>query len=166
MTGEPFSRLRPGAWSWLYDGDRLDQHLTCAVVDVAHLVVTRALQEGDLEVAEEAARTAHLAAPDEHIPLLDLAAAADARGDARTRAAFLSAVVDVGEEEVPADLPERTDEVLRRRGWTGGVAPRAELSVAALLSARRGLASPPARGGRGPSRRGSRWRAAIRGPRW
>lgn len=119
VTGEPLSRLRPGAWSWLYDGDRLDQHLTCAVVDVAHLVVTRALQEGDLEVAEEAARIAHLAAPDEHIPLLDLAAAADARGDARTRAAFLSAVVDVGEDEVPPDLPERTDEVLRRRGWTG-----------------------------------------------
>ena len=51
VQGQPFSQLRPGAWAWLFDGDRLDQHLTCAIVDVAHLVTTHALHEGDNDTA-------------------------------------------------------------------------------------------------------------------
>ncbi|MGG5258653.1 LysM peptidoglycan-binding domain-containing protein [Phycicoccus avicenniae] len=121
VDGEPFAQLRPGAWTWLYDGDRLDQHLTCAVVDVAHLVATRALRDGDLETAALAAETAHRAAPSEHIPLLDLAAVADARGDHRARESALTSVLGADDEEpVPEDLPPRTEEILRRRGWTGG----------------------------------------------
>lgn len=118
VSGEPFSHLRPGAWSWLYDGDRLDEHLRCAVVDVAHVVATHSLQVGDLELASRAAHIAHGAAPDEHVPLLDLAAVADARGDVRARQAFLSLVLNAGNDDAPPDLPPRSEEVLRRRGWT------------------------------------------------
>ena len=46
VQGPPFSQVRADAWSWLHEGDRLDHHLTCAVVDVAHLVITHALHTG------------------------------------------------------------------------------------------------------------------------
>ena len=83
VTGQPFDQLRPGGWTWMFEGDRLDQHLLCAVVDVAHLVTTHALHQGDLPVARAAAELAALAAPYEEIPRLDLAAVAAAQG--RTR---------------------------------------------------------------------------------
>ncbi|MGB8384718.1 MAG: hypothetical protein WCG47_26335, partial [Dermatophilaceae bacterium] len=47
VTGEPFSQMREGGGAWLVGGDRLDHHLTHAIVDVAHLVTTHALAAGD-----------------------------------------------------------------------------------------------------------------------
>ncbi|MDN5798388.1 MAG: hypothetical protein L0H79_21935, partial [Intrasporangium sp.] len=73
VEGRPFDRLRPGGWSWLLEGDRLDHHMLCAVVDVAHLVTTHSLQAGDHRTARAAAELACLAAPYEEIPRLDLA---------------------------------------------------------------------------------------------
>ena len=85
VQGPPFSQLRPDAWTWLYDGDRLDHHLTCAIVDVAHLVITHALHEGDNDTARRSAETAVLAAPFEELPHLDLARVDQAAGRARRR---------------------------------------------------------------------------------
>jgi hypothetical protein len=48
VGGQPFDQLRTGGWSWLHEGDRLDQHMLCAIVDVAHMVTTSALKDGDL----------------------------------------------------------------------------------------------------------------------
>lgn len=62
------------------EGDRIDEHLTVAIVDVAHVVTTHALAAGDLRVARMATETAALAAPYEEIPRLDLAAVAAAEG--------------------------------------------------------------------------------------
>jgi LysM repeat protein len=31
VTGQPFDKLRPGGWTWLYEGDRLDHHLICGI---------------------------------------------------------------------------------------------------------------------------------------
>jgi len=80
VTGQPFDRLRPGGWSWRFDGDRLDHHLVCGIVDVAHLVTIRALSEGQLDIARAAAALAAASAPYEEIPRLDLAAVAAATG--------------------------------------------------------------------------------------
>jgi hypothetical protein len=60
VGGQPFDQLRTGGWSWLHEGDRLDQHMLCAV---AHMVTTSALKSGDLGQARAAAEFAALAAP-------------------------------------------------------------------------------------------------------
>lgn len=57
--------------------------LLCAVVDVAHMVTTSALKDGDLGQARAAAELAAQAAPHEEIPRLDLAAVAAAEGHER-----------------------------------------------------------------------------------
>src|ERR1035437_9492636 len=68
VGGQPFDQLRTGGWSWLHAGDRLDQHMLCAVVDVAHMVTTSAIKNGDLGQARAAAELAALAAPHEALP--------------------------------------------------------------------------------------------------
>ena len=55
--------------------------MTCAVVDVAHIVATHDLQTGDLAGARAAAEIAFLAAPDEEIPTLDLVAVTAREGN-------------------------------------------------------------------------------------
>ncbi|MBB3326405.1 OmpA family protein [Microlunatus antarcticus] len=35
VTGQPFDRARPAGWGWLFEGDRVDLHVTKAVGDVA-----------------------------------------------------------------------------------------------------------------------------------
>lgn len=122
VAGEPFSQLRPGAWTWLHEGDRHDHHLTAAIVDTAHLVTTAALRHHDLHTARRAAEQAALAAPHDETPRLDLVAVDHAEGlddDAhdRLRATVLNRADAPGP---PEDLPERTDTVIRRRQWTGG----------------------------------------------
>jgi len=46
VTGEPFTGQRGRGWAWLADGVRIDQHMVCAVVDVAHTVTIAALHAG------------------------------------------------------------------------------------------------------------------------
>jgi hypothetical protein len=43
VQGQPFSTLKEERWHWLVDGDGIDHHLLCAIVDVAHLVTTQSL---------------------------------------------------------------------------------------------------------------------------
>jgi hypothetical protein len=119
VTGQPFDKLRPGGWTWLYEGDRLDHHLICGIVDVAHLVTTHALAEGDLNTARAATQIATAAAPYEEIPRLDLAAVAGAAGHRQEAARILRDQVcnrsDDGDP--PLELSERTEQILASHNW-------------------------------------------------
>lgn len=119
VTGQPFDKLRPGGWAWMYEGDRLDQHLTCAIVDVAHIVTTQALHDQKPAVARAAAEIAALAAPCEEIPRLNLAAAALAEGHPREATRVLrDDICNRSEDHLPPlELPERTKRVLDNREW-------------------------------------------------
>jgi len=119
VGGQPFDQLRTGGWSWLHEGDRLDQHMLCAVVDVAHLVTTSGLKDGDLGRARAAAELAALAAPHEEIPRLDLAAVAAAEGHEREAERILREDVcnRSDDEEAPMELSERTESIIASHDW-------------------------------------------------
>ena len=119
VQGPPFDQLRDDRWAWVSEGDRLDHHLACAVVDVAHLLTTHALHAGDTTTARSATETALLAAPYEEIPRLDLARVAAAEGDqAAAQRILLQEIYNRTDDDgVPTDLPTRSDTVLRNRGW-------------------------------------------------
>ena len=118
VQGRPFDRLRPGGWAWLAEGDRLDHHMTCAIVDVAHLVTTHSLQAGDLRRARLAAETAALAAPDEEIPRLDLAAVANAEGHTSEAQRLLrEEVYNRHDDGAPTELSERTQQIIAGKDW-------------------------------------------------
>lgn len=113
----PLDREQGGGWTWLVEGDRLDQHLAVAIVDVAHVVTTHALAAGDLPTARLAAETATLAAPYEEIPRLDLAAVAAAEGHhAEAQRIIRDEVCNrTDDDAAPAELPARTEQILRNR---------------------------------------------------
>ncbi|KGN41895.1 LysM peptidoglycan-binding domain-containing protein [Knoellia aerolata] len=119
VQGRPFESLRKGGWYWLSEGDRLDQHMVCAVVDVAHLVTTHSLRKGDLKRARLAAETAALAAPDEEIPRLDLAAVAAAEGHPNEAGRILRDEIlnRTDDDGPPAELSERTQQIIAGRDW-------------------------------------------------
>jgi hypothetical protein len=119
VTGQPFDKLRPGGWTWLYDGDRLDHHLVCGIVDVAHLVTTHALAEGDLNTARTVTQIATSAAPYEEIPRLDLAAIAAAAGHRREAARIVRDEVCNRSDDghPPLELSERTEQILAAHDW-------------------------------------------------
>jgi len=119
VVGQPFDQLRTGCWSWLHEGDRLDQHMLCAIVDVAHLVTTSALKDGYLGQARAAAELAALCAPHEEIPRLDLAAVAAAEGHAREAERILREdVCDRSDDgQAPLELSERTENIIASKDW-------------------------------------------------
>lgn len=119
VTGEPFIGLRPAGWHWLLDGDRLDHIMSCAIVDVAHIVTTRALTTEDFELARVAAETAFRAAPDDETARLDMVAVAVATGHADLAAQHLiEGIFERSDDHLgPIDLPERTVRIVRQRGW-------------------------------------------------
>lgn len=120
VEGRPFDapvqRRAGGGWTWLIDGDRLDEHAVVAIVDVAHLVTTHALATGDLKAARVAAETAALAAPYEEIPRLDLAAVAAAEGrGVEARRIVREEIANRSDDEgAPPELAKRTEEILER----------------------------------------------------
>lgn len=120
VQGRPFDQLRPGGWGWLFEADRVDHHITCAVVDVAHLVATHDLHSGDLAGARAAAEIAFLTAPHEEIPTLDLAAVTAREGHIAEAVRLLQKDVCNRSDDPdlpPGDLPERTQQILDRHGW-------------------------------------------------
>jgi nucleoid-associated protein YgaU len=119
VGGQPFDQLRTGGWSWLHEGDRLDQHMLCAVVDVGHMVTTSAIKNGDLGQARSAAELAALAAPHEEIPRLDLAAVAAAEGHEREAERILREdVCDRSDDgQAPMELSERTESIIASHDW-------------------------------------------------
>lgn len=119
VTGEPFTGQRGRGWSWLADGVRIDQHMVCAVVDVAHTVAIAALHSGDLQLARSATETALLAAPYEDTPRLDLAAVVAAEGDRQAAERMLRDDVSnrADDGDAPDDLPDRTAELVAGAPW-------------------------------------------------
>ena len=93
VTGPPFSQMREEGGAGCSTGDRVDQHPTVAIVDVAHLPATSALAAGDTASARAAVDISRLAAPDEEVRRLDPAAyradgrAAQARRTSSSRSA-------------------------------------------------------------------------------
>ena len=114
VSGRPFDQLRNSGWAWLAEGDRLDQHMVCAVVDVAHTAVTAHLNSGNHAAARVAAETAARAAPQEDIPRLDLARVAHAQGlhDQERRIVIEEVSNRTDDEYCPPELSERTEQVI------------------------------------------------------
>ena len=120
VTGRPFSQMREEGGAWLLEGDRVDQHLTVAIVDVAHLLATSALAAGDTASARAVVDISRLAAPDEEAPRLDSAAVDRADGRAaQARRTLVEQVCNRSDDgEAPLDLSPRTRQILaHHRDW-------------------------------------------------
>ena len=119
VTGEPFEGRRPAGWAWLADGDRIDHHLTCAIIDTAHLVTAASLAAGDLKAAREAATIGHRVAPYDDIPGLDLAAVLAAEGNQAGAHRVLTD--EIGNRHSPAEAPQdlspRSVKLATKPGW-------------------------------------------------
>jgi hypothetical protein len=83
VGGQSFDQLRAGGWSWLHEGDRLDQRMLCAIVDAPTWSPPPHSRTATSDTARAAAEVAALSAPQEEIPRLDLAAVAATEGHAR-----------------------------------------------------------------------------------
>ena len=118
VNGTPYDQLRTRGGYWLAD-TRIDQHLLCGIVDVAHLIATIALGAGDLRQARAAAELAAMTAPHEATPQLDLAAVAAHEGDPQRAAEIARAMIAWrdGSVEGPVDLPGRAETILRSHRW-------------------------------------------------
>lgn len=119
VQGRPFDKLRPAGWGWLFENDRIDQHMTCAIVDVAHILVAHGLRTGDLSAARKVVETALAAAPDEEIALLDLAAVLEAEGhhDRAERVVRDKVCNRSDDGDAPVELVERTEQIVDAREW-------------------------------------------------
>lgn len=121
VDGSPFDyppgRDHSRGWSWLIDGDRIDQHIKTAIIDVAHIITTHALATGDTTTARMAAETAALAVSSEEIPHLDLVAVATAEGNHAEASRILRDQITnrTDDDLPPPDLPDRTTQILRQQ---------------------------------------------------
>lgn len=115
VSGRPFDKLRPTGWGWMHGGVRLDQHAVCAIADVAHMVVIEMLTRGDTASARTAVSIALLAAPDEEMSRLDLAAVLEAEGhtDEAVRLVREQICNRSDDGDAPTELPARTAAVLQ-----------------------------------------------------
>ena len=113
VRGRPFDQLRSGGWSWLVETSK-DHHMVCAIVDVAHLLVTHFLQNGDTQNARQAAETALLAAPYDDTAKLDLAEVTQAEGhlEEAQRIRHEGICNDPDDDGLPAEIGARTQKVL------------------------------------------------------
>jgi hypothetical protein len=118
VIGEPYSQQRTGGYAWLRDNP-VDEYLKVAVEKVAHTVASWALERGELDRAERAARVALEAMPYAEVPRLDLAAVLEARGSKAAAERLLREEVCNRDDDGngPLDLSERTEQIRRRREW-------------------------------------------------
>ncbi|MFZ2502749.1 MAG: hypothetical protein WAW88_08780 [Nocardioides sp.] len=119
VCGKPFDQLRDQGWSWLLDGERLQDLIPCSIVDTAHIVVLDAIQRGHLDLAREAAETACTAAPYDEVCRLDLAKVLEEQGHAGAADEMLREdVFDRRDDhEAPVDLPAQAKEIVKTNGW-------------------------------------------------
>ena len=118
VSGIPFHGQRGRGWAWIADGDRVDHHMICAIVDVAHTITMAALPS-DTATARAATEKALLAAPYEDTPQLDLAAIIRAEGNqAAAQRHLIDNVCNRTEgDEAPEDLTDRTKAIVRDPRW-------------------------------------------------
>lgn len=115
VTGPPFDQPRSHGYDWLVDTPT-DHYLTAAIVDVAHIVASHALAEGDPNLALWAAEKATLAAPFEEKPRLDYAVAMKMLGQEDEAERYVDQqVLDRTDDDLPPLEPSgRTKEVAAR----------------------------------------------------
>jgi LysM repeat protein len=117
VTGRPFSQLRHTGWSWLSDMN-IDNHMVCAIVDVAHLLTGRFLTEGDLRRARAATETALLAAPYDALTKLDLAAVTKAEGHLdEARQIVRDLCNEPDEDGLPTEVSDRIGAMMAQMDW-------------------------------------------------
>jgi len=118
VAGKPLDQQRSGGYGWLAE-NILEQHLVCGIVDAAHTAWMAYMRAGDLPNARAVTEAAQLAAPYEDIPRLDLAEVMKAEGHQEEAERYLREEVCNRSEDgqAPDDVPERTEEILRRRDW-------------------------------------------------
>lgn len=120
VSDVPLTGRRKGGWSWLAGDTVADQDvMTAAIVDVASVVVTRALDEGDLELARRIAEKSAAIESGSDRPLLDLAAVCEAEGRTAELGATVRRIVTHHGAVVEEDVPKDTYDVMLRRGWVG-----------------------------------------------
>ncbi|SDG04381.1 LysM domain-containing protein [Blastococcus aurantiacus] len=110
VSGPPFAQ-RPTGYEWL---GGLELTLTAAICDVAHLVVTTALADDDLDAARTAVATALLVAPDDENVLLDAMWVAYREGNRAEAETYVARIVDVHDGDDEMDLPMSTAETINR----------------------------------------------------
>jgi nucleoid-associated protein YgaU len=120
VTGKPYDQPRNKGYGWLVETP-LDHYLTAAIVDVAHVVATYGLTEGQPKLALWAAEKAIAAAPSEDKPRLDLVRATQAMGDDVEAERYLHREVfnRTDDDRAPLDPSERTKQVVERLEQNG-----------------------------------------------
>lgn len=119
VRGEPFDQLRTGGWGWFWDGgERVDQYVLVGIEAVAHTVILHSIQSGDLDTARWAAQVSLRANPHSEVARLDMASVLMREGSpsAATAAAEMLRDEVIGRadgQEIPMDLPARTEEILQ-----------------------------------------------------
>jgi len=113
VSGPPFDQ-RSAGYEWL---DSLDHHYTAMICDVAHLVVTAALPDGDTDTARTAVLAALRGAPQDVKVLVDAAWVAFQDGSEAEAEAFVGRIVQACGVEVEEDLdPPVFEAIGRARG--------------------------------------------------
>ena len=119
VTGRPFDKKREGGWSWLDNGERIDEYMTVAIADVAFVVATADLAGGDVPHARAATELAVLAAPYEETTRLCLVRVTEAEGNAQEAKRILRDEVCNRSDDggAPTELSERTEAIIRGHEW-------------------------------------------------
>ncbi|MCB0910006.1 MAG: LysM peptidoglycan-binding domain-containing protein [Propionibacteriaceae bacterium] len=118
VNGMPYEQLRSRGGLWL--GHTHDNHhLVVGIVDVAHILTTRALAAGEVTRARAATEIAQAIAPDDPTPHLDLARIADHEGRPAEAARIAREVTEWSDHSGygPIDTSERTNAILRAHKW-------------------------------------------------
>lgn len=115
VTGEPFSEGRAIGWGWLND-DLTDTISNCAVVDVAHVIITHALAVKDHDLAWRTAEKIVAIAPSDDIARLDAIQVAAATGHANLAVQqLIDEVYNRSDDDLgPIELPDRAKEIIER----------------------------------------------------
>lgn len=120
VTGVPFSQLRAGGWSWLSEGERVEEELAAAIEATGHSATLACLRAGDVVKARLATTAALQAVPYSQVLQLDLARIAEVEGDQAAAEAIVREEIcnaADGDGEGPLDVSERTRRVLEERDW-------------------------------------------------
>ncbi|EGD43995.1 putative LysM domain protein [Nocardioidaceae bacterium Broad-1] len=115
VTGEPFSEGRSNGWSWLED-DLTETITRCAIVDVAHVLITHALAVEDHDLAWRVAEKIVAIVPADDIARLDAIQVAAATGHTNLAVQqLIDEVYNRSDDDLgPIELPERATEIIER----------------------------------------------------